>query len=31
MLDARQVREHQALLRDPDVQIADMAKRYGVL
>ena len=29
-LDAKQVREIKALLRDPDIQVADVAKRYGV-
>lgn len=29
-LDARQVREIKALLRDPDIQVAEVARRYGV-
>jgi len=29
-LDAQQVREIKALLRDPDIQVADVARRYGV-
>ena len=29
-LDAKQVREIKALLRDPDIQVTDVAKRYGV-
>lgn len=29
-LDAKQIRELKALLRDPDIQVADVAKRYGV-
>ncbi len=29
-LDAKQIREIKALLRDPDIQVADVAKRYGV-
>lgn len=29
-LDDRQVREIKALLRDPDIQVADVARRYGV-
>ena len=30
MLDDRQVREIRALLRDPVIQVADIARRYGV-
>ena len=29
-LDDQQVREIKALLRDPDIQVADVARRYGV-
>lgn len=29
-LDEQQVREIKALLRDPDIQVADVARRYGV-
>ena len=29
-LDAKQVREIRALLKDPDVRVTDIAKRYGV-
>lgn len=29
-LDDQQVREIRALLRDPDIQVADVARRYGV-
>lgn len=29
-LDDKQVREIKALLRDPDIQVADVARRYGV-
>lgn len=29
-LDAKQIREIRALLRDPDVNVTDVAKRYGV-
>lgn len=29
-LDERQVREIKALLRDPDIRVADVARRYGV-
>ena len=29
-LDDKQVREIRALLRDPDIQVVDVAKRYGV-
>jgi DNA invertase Pin-like site-specific DNA recombinase len=29
-LDEKQVREIKALLRDPDIQVADVARRYGV-
>lgn len=29
-LDAKQVREIKALLRDPEIQITEVAKRYGV-
>lgn len=29
-LDAHQVREIRAMLRDPDIPVADVAKRYGV-
>lgn len=29
-LDAKQIREIKALLRDPDIQVGDVAKRYGV-
>lgn len=29
-LDDQQVREIKALLRDPDMQVADVARRYGV-
>ncbi len=29
-LDDRQVREIKVLLRDPDIQVADVARRYGV-
>ncbi len=29
-LDAQQVREIKALLRDPDIQVAEVARRYGV-
>ncbi len=29
-LDERQVREIKALLRDPDIHVADVARRYGV-
>ena len=29
-LDAKQVREIRALLKDPDVRVTDVAKRYGV-
>lgn len=29
-LDEQQVREIKALLRDPDIQVADEARRYGV-
>lgn len=29
-LDEKQVREIRALLRDPDIQVADVARRYGV-
>lgn len=29
-LDDRQVREIKALLRDPDIQVAEVARRYGV-
>ncbi|CAM5202477.1 DNA-invertase hin [Castellaniella denitrificans] len=29
-LDAQQVREIKALLRDPEIQVADVARRYGV-
>lgn len=29
-LDHQQVREIKALLRDPDIQVADVARRYGV-
>ena len=29
-LDARTVREIQALLRDPEIRVVDVAKRYGV-
>ncbi len=28
--DNRQVREIKVLLRDPDIQVADVARRYGV-
>lgn len=29
-LDEQQIREIKALLRDPDIQVADVARRYGV-
>jgi DNA invertase Pin-like site-specific DNA recombinase len=29
-LDEKQVREIKALLRDPEIQVADVARRYGV-
>jgi DNA invertase Pin-like site-specific DNA recombinase len=29
-LDEQQVREIKALLRDPDIQVAEVARRYGV-
>jgi DNA invertase Pin-like site-specific DNA recombinase len=29
-LDDKQVREIKALLRDPDIHVADVARRYGV-
>ncbi|PTB92887.1 recombinase, partial [Marinobacter sp. Z-F4-2] len=29
-LDDRQVREIKALLRDPDIQVAEVARRYGI-
>ncbi|WP_280521852.1 MULTISPECIES: helix-turn-helix domain-containing protein [Stenotrophomonas] len=29
-LDEQQVREIKALLHDPDIQVADVARRYGV-
>ena len=29
-LDDKQVREIKALLRDPGIQVADVARRYGV-
>ncbi|MNN76945.1 DNA-invertase hin [compost metagenome] len=29
-LDDRQVREIRALLRDPEIQVTDVARRYGV-
>lgn len=29
-LDDKQVREIKALLRDPSIQVADVARRYGV-
>ncbi|EBC1425472.1 Hin recombinase, partial [Salmonella enterica] len=29
-LDDQQVREIKALLRDPDIQVAEVARRYGV-
>lgn len=29
-LGEKQVREIKALLRDPDVQVADVARRYGI-
>lgn len=29
-LDDQQVREIKALLRDPEIQVADVARRYGV-
>ncbi len=29
-LDAKQICESKALLRDPDIQVTDVAKRYGV-
>ena len=29
-LDAKQVRQIKVLLRDPDIQVADVARRYGV-
>lgn len=29
-LDDQQIKEIRALLRDPDIQVADVAKRYGV-
>lgn len=29
-LDAKQIREIKALLRDPDIQVDAVAKRYGV-
>lgn len=29
-LDAQQVRQIKVLLRDPDIQVADVARRYGV-
>jgi hypothetical protein len=30
VLDDRQVREIRALLRDPEIQVTDVARRYGV-
>lgn len=29
-LDEKQIREIKALLRDPEIQVSDVAKRYGV-
>lgn len=29
-LDEKQIKEIKALLRDPEIQVADVAKRYGV-